>query len=78
MEQEDKNPDRERYLQQLRDLDKSLEQRVQQEEMEVQQLRDEAKERERVAAEADQVRAARRALMEKIKKRKNEALNKNQ
>ena len=35
MERENKNPDRERYLQQLRDLDKSLEQRVQQEEMSV-------------------------------------------
>ena len=78
MERENKNPDRELYLQQLRDLNRRLEQRVQQVEMEVQQVRDEVKERERVAAEADQVRAARRALMEKIKKRKNEALNKNQ
>ena len=78
MERENKNPDRELYLQQLRDLNRRLEQRVQQVEMEVQQVRDEVKERERVAAEADQVRAARRALLEKIKKRKNEALNKNQ
>ena len=78
MEQENKNPDRELYLQQLKDLNRRLDQRVQQAEMEVQQVRDEVKERERVAAEADQVRAARRALMEKIKKRKNEALNKNQ
>ena len=78
MERENKNPDRELYLQQLRDLNRRLEQRVQQVEMEVQQVRDEVKERERVAAEAAQVRAARRALLEKIKKRKNEALNKNQ
>ena len=78
MERENKNPDRELYLQQLRDLDRRLEQRVQQVEMEVQQVRDEVKERERVAAEADQVRAARRAFMEELKKRKNEALNKNQ
>ena len=78
MERENKNPDRELYLQQLKDLNRRLDQRVQQAEMEVQQVRDEVKERERVAAEADQVRAARRALMEKIKKRKNEALNKNQ
>ena len=78
MEQENKNPDRELYLQQLKDLNRRLDQRVQQAEMEVQQVRDEVKERERVAAEADQVRAARRALLEKIKKRKNEALNKNQ
>ena len=85
MERENKNPDRELYLQQLRDLDRRLEQRVQQVEMEVQQVRDEVKEREnevkerkRVAAEADQVRAARRAFMEDLKKRKNEALNKKQ
>ena len=78
MERENKNPDRELYLQQLRDLNRRLEQRVQQVEMEVQQVRDEVKERERVAAEADQVRAARRAFMEELKKRKNEALNKNQ
>ena len=78
MDRENKNPDRELYLQQLKDLNRRLDQRVQQAEMEVQQVRDEVKERERVAAEADQVRAARRALMEKIKKRKNEALNKNQ
>ena len=85
MERENKNPDRELYLQQLRDLNRRLEQRVQQVETEVQQVRDEVKEREsevkereRVAAEAAQVRAARRALLEKIKKRKNEALNKNQ
>ena len=77
MERENKNPDRELYLQQLRDLNRRLDQRVQQVEMEVQQVRDEVKERERVVAEADQVRAARRALLEKIKKRKNEALNKN-
>ena len=78
MERENKNPDRELYLQQLKDLNRRLDQRVQQAEMEVQQVRDEVKERERVAAEAEQVRAARRALLEKIKERKNEALNKNQ
>ena len=85
MDRENKNPDRELYLQQLKNLNRRLDQRVQQKEMEVQQVRDEVKEcenevkeRKRVAAEADQVRAARRALMEKIKKRKNEALNKNQ
>ena len=85
MDRENKNPDRELYLQQLKNLNRRLDQRVQQTEMELQQVRDEVqrvqdevKERERVAAEAAQVRAARRALLEKIKERKNEALNKNQ
>ena len=76
MERENKNPDRELYLQQLRDLDRRLEQRVQQVEMEVQQVRDERKECERVAAEVDQVMAVRRAFLEELQKRKNEALNK--
>ena len=78
MERENKNPDRELYLRQLRDLDRRLEQRNQQLEMEVQQVRDERKECERVAAEGDQVMAVRRAFLEKLQKRKNEALNKNQ
>ena len=80
MDRENRNPEREKYLQQLRALERSLRERVQQEEQEVQQLRDEAAEaeaelaeHERVAAEAERVRAARRAYIQELQKRKNYA-----
>ena len=41
MDRENQDPERERYLQKLRVLERSLRERVQQEEQQVQQLRDE-------------------------------------
>ena len=80
MDRENQNPERERYLQQLRALEKSLRERVQQEEQQVRQLRDEVvdaeaelAERERIATEAERVRSARRAFIQELKNRRNNA-----
>ena len=80
MDRENQDPERERYLQQLRALEKSLRERVQQEEQQVRQLQDgvfdaeaELAERERIAVEAERVRSARRAFMQELKNRRNNA-----
>ena len=80
MDRENQDPERERYLQQLRALERSLRERVQQEEQQVRQLRDEVvdaeaelAERERIAVEAERVRLARRAFMQELKNRRNNA-----
>ena len=80
MDRENQNPERERYLQQLRALEKSLRERVQQEEQQVRQLQDgvfdaeaELAERERIATEAERVRSARRAFIQELKNRRNNA-----
>ena len=80
MDRENQDPERERYLQQLRALERSLRERVQQEEQQVRQLRDEVvdaeaelAERERIATEAERVRSARRAFMQELKNRRNNA-----
>ena len=80
MDRENQDPERERYLQQLRALEKSLRERVQQEEQQVRQLQDgvfdaeaELAERERIATEAERVRSARRAFMQELKNRRNNA-----
>ena len=74
MDSENQDPERERYLQQLRALEKSLRERAQQEEQQVRLLRNEVvdaeaelAERERIAVEAERVRSARRALMQELK-----------
>ena len=78
MDRENQNPERERYLQQLRALEKSLRERVQQEEQQVRQLQDgvfdaeaELADRERIATEAERVRSARRAFIQELKNRRN-------
>ena len=80
MDRENQDPERERYLQKLRALEKSLRERVQQEEQQVQQLRDEVvdveaelAEHERIATEAERVRLARRAFIQELKNRRNNA-----
>ena len=84
MDRENQNPERERYLQQLRALEKSLRERVQQEEQQYlqnhRQLLDgvfdaeaELAERERIATEAERVRSARRAFIQELKNRRNNA-----
>ena len=80
MDRENQDPERERYLQKLRALEKSLRERVQQEEQQVRQLRDgvfdaeaELAERERIATEAERVRSARRAFIQELKNRRNNA-----
>ena len=80
MDRENQNPECERYLQQLRALERSLRERVQQEEQQVRQLRDEVvdaeaelAERERIATEAERVRSARRAFIQELKNRRNNA-----
>ena len=80
MDRENQDPERERYLQKLRALEKSLRERVQQEEHQVRQLRDEVvdaesevAERERIAVEAERVRSARRAFIQELKNRRNNA-----
>ena len=80
MDRENQDPERERYLQKLRALEKSLRERVQQEEQQVQQLRDEVvdveaelAEHERIATEAEMVRSARRAFIQELKNRRNNA-----
>ena len=80
MDRENQDPERERYLQKLRALEKSLRERVQQEEQQVRQLQDgvfdaeaELAERERIATEAERVRLARRAFIQELKNRRNNA-----
>ena len=80
MDRENQDPERERYLQKLRALERSLRERVQQEEQQVRQLRDEVvdaeaelAERERIAVEAERVRSARRAFIQELKNRRNNA-----
>ena len=84
MDRENQNPERERYLQKLRALEKSLRERVQQEEQQYlqnhRQLLDgvldveaELAERERIAVEAERVRSARRAFIQELKNRRNNA-----
>ena len=80
MDRENQDPERERYLQKLRALEKSLRERVQQEEQQVRQLQDEVvdaeaelADRERIAVEAERVRLARRAFMQELKNRRNNA-----
>ena len=80
MDRENQDPERERYLQKLRALERSLRERVQQEEQQGRQLRDEIvdaeaelAERERIAVEAERVRSARRAFIQELKNRRNNA-----
>ena len=84
MDRENQDPERERYLQKLRALEKSLRERVQQEEQQYlqnhRQLLDgvldveaELAERERIAVEAERVRSARRAFIQELKNRRNNA-----
>ena len=84
MDRENQDPERERYLQKLRALEKSLRERVQQEEQQYlqnhRQLLDgvldveaELAERERIAVEAERVRSARRAFIPELKNRRNNA-----
>ena len=84
MDRENQDPERERYLQKLRALEKSLRERVQQEEQQYlqnhRQLLDgvfdaeaELAERERIAVEAERVRSARRAVIQELKNRRNNA-----
>ena len=84
MDHENQNPKRDRYLQQLRALEKSLRERVRQEEQQYlqnhRQLLDgvfdaeaELAERERIATEAERVRSARRAFIQELKNRRNNA-----
>ena len=84
MDRENQDPERERYLQKLRALEKSLRERVQQEEQQYlqnhRQLLDgvfdaeaELAERERIATEAERVRSARRAFIQELKNRRNNA-----
>ena len=86
MDRENQDPERERYLQQLRALEKSLRERVQQEEQQYlqnhRQLLDgvfdveaELAERERIAVEAERVRSARRAYIQELKNRRDNAKN---
>ena len=72
MDRENQDPERERYLQKLRDLERSLRERVQQEEQETQRLRDEVAEllMPRILEdERERVRAARRAYMQELQRR---------
>ena len=78
MDSENQDPERERYLQQLRSLEKSLCERAQQEEQQVRLLRNEVvdaeaelAERERIAVEAERVRSARRAFRQELKNGRN-------
>ena len=80
MDRENQDPERERYLQKLQALERSLRERVQQEEQQVRQLQDEVvdaeaelAERERIATEAERVRSARRAFIQELKNRRNNA-----
>ena len=84
MDREIQDLERERYLQKLRALEKSLRERVQQEEQQYRQnhrqLLDgvfdaeaELAERERIAVEAERVRSARRAVIQELKNRRNNA-----
>ena len=84
MDRENQDPERERYLQKLRALEKSLRERVRQEEQQYlqnhRQLLDgvldveaELAERERIAVEAERVRSARRAFIQELKNRRNNA-----
>ena len=84
MDRENQDPERERYLQKLRALEKSLRERVQQEEQQYRQnhrqlldgvldVEAELAERERIAVEAERVRSARRAFIQELKNRRNNA-----
>ena len=86
MDRENQNPERERYLQKLRALEKSLRERVQQEEQQYRQnhrqlldgvfdLEAELAERERIDTEVERVRSARRAYIQELKNRRDNAKN---
>ena len=84
MDRENQDPERERYLQKLRALERSLRERVQQEEQQYRQnhrqlldgvfdLEAELAERERIDIEVERVRSARRACMQELENRKDNA-----
>ena len=66
MDRENQDPERGRYL---TDLERSLRERVQQEEQETQRLQDEVAELRRLEAERERVRAARRAYVQELQRR---------
>ena len=86
MDRENQDPERERYLQKLQALERSLRERVQQEEQQYRQnhrqlldgvfdLEAELAERERIDTEVERVRSARRAYIQELKNRRDNAKN---
>ena len=82
MDQENKNPEDVKYLQKLKSFEKKLSKRVQQQELDNQQFREEREELLAVIVakilrdeeEMERVWAARRALMAEVKKRRENSL----
>ena len=83
MDQENKNPEDVKYLQKLKSFEKKLSKRVQQQELDNQQFREEREELLAVLVakilrdeeEMERVWAARRAFMAEVKKRRENSLN---
>lgn len=83
MDQENKNPEDVKYLQKLKSFEKKLSKRVQQQELDNQQFREEREELLAVIVakilrdeeEMERVWAARRAFMAEVKKRREDSLN---
>ena len=83
MDQENKNPEDVKYLQKLKSFEKKLSKRVQQQELDNQQFREEREELLAVIMakilrdeeEMERVWAARRAFMAEVKKRREDSLN---
>ena len=83
MDQENKNPEDVKYLQKLKSFEKKLSKRVQQQELDNQQFREEREELLAVIVakilrdeeEMERVWAARRAFMAEVKKRRENSLN---
>ena len=83
MDQENKNPEDMRYLRKLKSFEKKLSKRVQQQELDNQQFREEREELLAVIVakilrdeeEMERVWAARRAFMAEVKKRRENSLN---
>ena len=83
MDQENKNPEDVMYLRKLKSFEKKLSKRVQQQELDNQQFREEREELLAVIVakilrdeeEMERVWAARRAFMAEVKKRRENSLN---